>query len=306
MTKSETIFMKHVKQKRRESFPKSFDIAYDSFIALGLDQYDKNYFLNHASECIERLREECWKEFLKAEDLFTKNILKEASNQMTFDGCTTYDAVHHFIDEHVYDIYDLCLSNTQSRRSRAGKEFEAIIEMMLIGCELPYDGQGNVGKEIFSKKGLGKMVDEVIPGAIQYTINKRNCILISAKTSLRERWQEVSEEMSRTGAKEMFLATLDKEISAPVLQSLSEENIVITTTKSIKNNFYKNNVEVITFEDLFQSCFNQQAYWNSYHYTEEQYQEILNHFDQLYKNHLNRHPYVAKYARKMIDSLKSQ
>lgn len=79
--------------------------------------------MENASECIEKLRDECSKEFLKAENNFTKNILKDAANQMSFDGLTTYDAVHNFIDEHVYNIYDLCLSNTQSRRSRAGKEF---------------------------------------------------------------------------------------------------------------------------------------------------------------------------------------
>lgn len=306
MAKQDTKFMKNVKQKRTDSFPKSFDIAYDSFIALGFDQYDKNFFLENASECIEKLREECWKEFLKAEDNFTKRILKDAANQMVFDGLTTYDSVYHFIDEHVYDIYDLCLSNTQSRRSRAGKEFEAIIEMMLIGSELPYDGQGNIGKEIFTKKGLGKMVDEVVPGVVQYNINKRRCILISAKTTLRERWQEVSEEMARTGAKEMFLATLDEKISNPVLQSLSEENIVITTTKSIKDKYYKNNVEVITFEDLLQICSDNKTYWENFNYTDEQYEEILDNFNQQYENHLNRHPYVAKYALKMIKDLKNK
>lgn len=175
---------------------------------------------------------------------------------------------------------------------------------MLIGSELPYDGQGNIGKQIFTTKGLGKMVDEVVPGVIQYSINKRKCILISAKTTLRERWQEVSEEMSRTGAKEMFLATLDETISPPVLQNLSEENIVITTTKSIKNKCYKNNEEVITFEDLLQSCAVKQPYWNAYDYSEEQRNEILDNFNQQYLNNINKHPYVAKYALKMIETFK--
>lgn len=175
---------------------------------------------------------------------------------------------------------------------------------MLIGSELPYDEQGNIGKQIFTTKGLGKMVDEVVPGVIQCSINKRKCILISEKTTLRERWQEVSEEMSRTGAKEMILATLDETISPPVLQNLSEENIVITTTKSIKNKCYKNNEEVITFEDLLQSCAVKQPYWNAYDYSEEQRNEILDNFNQQYLNNINKHPYVAKYALKMIETFK--
>ena len=58
--------------------------------------------------------------------------------------------------------------------------------------------------------------------------------MISAKTTLRERWQEVPEEMGRTGAREMFLATLDTTISSDVLNTLYEANIQVTTTKKIK------------------------------------------------------------------------
>ena len=42
-------------------------------------------------------------------------------------------------------------------------------------------------------------------------------MLISAKTTLRERWQEIPEEMGRTGAREMFLVTLDDTISKEVI-----------------------------------------------------------------------------------------
>ncbi|MEI1595102.1 hypothetical protein QJA14_25575, partial [Escherichia coli] len=37
-----------------------------------------------------------------------------------------YDAIRDFTMEYPTHIYDLALSNTQSRRSRAGKEFESI------------------------------------------------------------------------------------------------------------------------------------------------------------------------------------
>lgn len=109
------------------------------------------------------------------------------------------EAVTWFVETFPEEIYSLTLSNTQSRRSRAGKEFEAIIELILIGANIPIDSQGNIGKKAFVEKGLGKLVDIVSPGAIEYNLNKRNTVLISAKTTLRERWQEVPEEMGRTG-----------------------------------------------------------------------------------------------------------
>ncbi|MBR5495540.1 MAG: hypothetical protein IKV71_07950, partial [Psychrobacter sp.] len=76
---------------------------------------------------------------------------------------------------------------------------------------------------------------------MEFEANKRNTVLISAKTTLRERWQEVPEEMGRTGAKEMFLATLDDTISNEVLNTLYEANINITTTKANKNEIYPHN-----------------------------------------------------------------
>ncbi|MDC4182994.1 type II restriction endonuclease [Mycoplasma bradburyae] len=108
---------------------------------------------------------------------------------------------YSWITEH---IYILTLSNTQSRRSRAGNEFEAIIELIFMGPEIPMDSQRNIGKNIFIEKELGKLVDIVSPGVIEYMINKRNTILISAKTTLRERWQEVPEEMMRTVLEKCF------------------------------------------------------------------------------------------------------
>ena len=272
-----TEFMNIVQEKRKSSFPTAFDLAYDSFCTLGLDKKDKSFFLASASECIEKLRAECWREFLKSEDAFTKRVLKDESLKMDYTGLTPQGAVCHFIDEKTYDIYDLCLSNTQSRRSRAGKEFEAIIEMLLIGCDIPYTSQGNIGKNFFTKKGLGKMVDEVIPGATQ--------------------------EMARTGAKEMYLATLDEKITPPVLKSLAEENIIITTTRAIKEKFYAKAVEVITFEELLTACENLGTYWEAYDFSDEEKTEIIKTYERQYEENKAEKPYVAAYAKRMIEKI---
>ena len=136
-------------------------------------------------------------------------MLKELVDDEYIKTLTPIEAITWFVEEFPEHIYALTLSNTQSRRSRAGKEFESTIELILIGAGIPLDSQGNIGKQEFVNKGLGKLVDLVSPGVLEYIVNKRNTVLISAKTTLRERWQEVPEEMGRTGAREMFLATLD-------------------------------------------------------------------------------------------------
>ncbi|WP_460997138.1 type II restriction endonuclease, partial [Staphylococcus aureus] len=93
-----------------------------------------------------------------------------------------------------------------------------------MGAGIPVDVQGAIGKSFFQKNQIGKLVDLVMPGVVQYTSNKRNTMLISAKTTLRERWQEVPEEVNRTGIREMYLATLDDSFSEETINILYEAN----------------------------------------------------------------------------------
>ncbi len=203
------------------------------------------------------------------------------------------DAISWYIDTYPEHIYQLSLSNTQSRRSRAGKEFEDIIELILIGANVPMDSQGNIGKESFVSKGLSKLVDAVSPGVIQFVENKRNTVLISAKTTLRERWQEVPEEMGRTCAREMFLATLDDGISDEVLNTLYEANIQVTTTKSIKDKYYKDNNRVLTFEELVMICKDNSKKWEGFQYNIEQIEQSIQLLNRQITKH-ESHEYVKQ------------
>ncbi|MDC4182993.1 hypothetical protein [Mycoplasma bradburyae] len=52
----------------------------------------------------------------------------------------------------------------------------------------------------------------------------------------------------------MFLVTLDEQISESVLDNLYQSNINVVTTRNIKNERYKNNHRVLTFEELLGVC----------------------------------------------------
>ncbi|MBA1681723.1 type II restriction endonuclease, partial [Escherichia coli] len=88
-------------------------------------------------------------------------------------------------------------------------------------------------------------------------------MLISAKTTLRERWQEVPEEVNRTGIREMYLSTLDDSFSEETINILYEANVVVVTTIENKNLKYKNNNRVLTFEDMLQSAMELSRKWNN-------------------------------------------
>lgn len=260
-------YKKIIAMERNNFFKNSFDRAYQAFIELGLDKKKSEYFEKNASAAIENMRSQCWTDFLKEESEFTSYMMKKLIPTLSYKGLSVNEALEYYIDTYPEHIYQLCLSNTQSRRSRAGKEFEHILELILIGAGIPIDSQGNIGKENFVEKGLGKLVDTVSPGVTEFEINKRNCVLISAKTTLRERWQEVPEEMGRTGAREMFLATLDEHITKPVLDTLYEANIQLTTTAANKKAQYAKNSRILTFEDLIEICKSNNQMWDNYQYS---------------------------------------
>ena len=250
-----TKYNEYIKQERNSHFASPFEVVYNTFLQLELNHKSPDYFENNASSIVEELRKHCWSNFRNIETNFTKRMLNYLfSTDDTAKNMTGTEAVEYFIETYPDHIYSLTLSNTQSRRVRAGKEFEAIIEMILIGANIPIDSQGSIGKKIFTDKNLGKLVDLISPGVTEYFLDKNNTILISAKTSLRERWQEVPEEISRTGASQMYLATLDENISFSDLNKMYESNVILVTTKSIKEASYKTIMNVITFERLITLC----------------------------------------------------
>ncbi|MRB24902.1 restriction endonuclease, partial [Bacillus thuringiensis] len=81
-------------------------------------------------------------------------------------------------------------------------------------------------------------------GVIEYSLEKRKCSLISMKTTLRERWQEVPEEMKRTGAQEMFLLTLDDGITKNTIESLASHNITLVVPDDLKLKYYEGHLSI--------------------------------------------------------------
>ncbi|MDC4182223.1 type II restriction endonuclease [Mycoplasma bradburyae] len=133
-------------------------------------------------------------------------------------------------------------------------------------------------------------------------INKRNTILISAKTTLRERWQEVPEEMMRTGAREMFLVTLDEQISESVLDNLYQSNINVVTTRNIKNERYKNNHRVLTFEELLGVYDANKKCWDNYFHNAEEKELISNNIKKQILKHENKE-FIKKYYQKRLSEI---
>ncbi len=294
-------FENYVKEQRAASLISPAALAYKSFIELEYDRNGEDFFAASASLAVEALRVACWANFQDGEKEFTKKMLKHLiENDESIPRMNGREAAEYFADTYPEHMYRLSLSNTQSRRSRAGKEFEAIIELVLLGAGVQIDSQGKIGKELFMNKGLGKLVDLVSPGVVEFSINKNLTCLISAKTTLRERWQEVPEEMSRTGASKMYLATLDEAITKATLNNIYEQNITIVTTGHIKNEKYRNDSHVITFERLIRICKTTKNDWIGHEFTDEQKADIRAHLDDQCRKS-SEYPFISEKYRAFRD-----
>jgi hypothetical protein len=200
--------------------------------------------INDTSNFIKKVYADAYHEFfLKDEHIFSKNILKKLSDLTKYSE--DEDNTHQFIEKYFEHIYRLCLSNTQSRRSRAGGGFEALIERILIHKKIPYKD-----KSLLTDNNLEvKEIDFIIPSKEQYIADKKKVIAISCKTSLRERWEQVVAEKDHIGLTEILLFTIGDDLKKDN-KRITERGIIIVTFPEIKKKYPKEK-NVITFEDAF-------------------------------------------------------
>jgi hypothetical protein len=148
-------------------------------------------------------------------------------------------------------LYALSLSSTNSRRARAGQTFEMLIEKALDIFMYPYQNQSSLGTDFFKSNRIGKKVDLIIPGRKAYEQRRTACGIVSVKTSLRERWQEVVEELNRSNVRHIYLATLDDSITQNQIDIMRQYNITLIVRKSEKVSKFQNAGTVESFDTFF-------------------------------------------------------
>lgn len=207
------------------------------------------------SNSIKDLRETVWQEFLKDEVNFNAILMRDLHKLLKtpkeiIDALLNAEIINKTGEELLEDIKGICgeyagrvfpyiyalsLSNTQSRRSRAGKTFESIIYRIYEHLGYEYNSQNKVGRRTFSDLGLGKKVDSILPNINCFSKRRNKTIIGTMKTSLRERWQEVAEEIERTKIPEIHLLTADEDISLSKAQEMANHNIIVVAYYWVAN-----------------------------------------------------------------------
>ncbi|CAA6812015.1 MAG: Type II restriction endonuclease [uncultured Sulfurovum sp.] len=84
------------------------------------------------------------------------------------------------------------------------------------------------------------------------------------KTTLRERWQEVAEEIERTKIPEIHLLTVDEDISSNKGKEMSQHNIIVVAYKWVAERKDLGGMKnIISFEEyLFDELPSIYEYWS--------------------------------------------
>lgn len=138
------------------------------------------------------------------------------------------------------------LSASQQRRSRAGLSFETHVAAMLFAGRIRFEAQAVTG---------GRRPDFVLPGIKE--LNKGGArafdaaLILSLKTTLRERWKQVSRERHNCA---VFLATVDDRVTSEAIGDMGKEGICLIVPESLKSSnetCYAQNTNVISFRTFF-------------------------------------------------------
>lgn len=261
-------FMDYIKEQRAKIIlnPK------DTFTQAIKEYSTSKISLNNISNTIKELRELSYEIFLEQENNFNAVILENISNKLDMPKKllnTTAKELFKSLQDNPNNykkdfakyfgkyagsispyIYSLCLSNTQSRRSRAGKTFEQIIYYLYTHFNFSFNSQASIGKLAFSKLRLGKVVDSILPSIDAFKKFRNKTIVGSMKTTLRERWQEVVEEIGRSNLPNIYLLTCDDDISKNKIEQMREHNIILVVYDEAKDKL-KDFDSVISFEYYF-------------------------------------------------------
>lgn len=146
-----------------------------------------------------------------------------------------------------HELNKFFLSISQGRKSRAGSSFEIYLKEMLKHCGYPFE---------FQPKGIDGKPDFVLPSKKHYLLNPPDCIVLTAKRTVRERWRQITTEGSR-GKKAMFLSTLDDAVKPSDISEMMDNGVylVVPCNQKVSIPSYSKASNVISYEKLFMDYF---------------------------------------------------
>lgn len=191
-----------------------------------LEGKDKNHIKNNFSALIDDANSKIYEAYLKAQS--------SAGNPLIIARCEQSK-------EGLFEEFDsFFMSIFQSRKSRAGDAFEHMIRSLFKSLDYPFSEQINIE---------GAKPDFILPSEEYFRERPLDCIIFTAKRTLRERWRQVVTEANKGYG--FFLATIDEKISGSQIDQMARHKVYLVVPKKLKNEKYAAYYNVLSFEEFF-------------------------------------------------------
>lgn len=159
----------------------------------------------------------------------------------TFSVGGTADGVIQAMHNYPKALDEFFLSIQQGRKARAGSTFEAFVAKLLTLMNYPYTAQPKIDGN----------PDFVFPSYDRYMHAAMDCMVFTIKTTLRERWRQITTEGAKGG--NLFLATLDPKVKRNDIEEMSKQRVYLVVPRDLKEQVYEPFINVISFEEFFSS-----------------------------------------------------
>ena len=218
----------------------------DEIASEAIDSITKkyNYGIEQIKLNFDRLLDETeqggYRIYLEHEKEFGKSVFELFIKKLKDDGeLNSLEETGKVLGGYFRLFDKFFLSLAQSRKSRAGKSFENFHNSLFKSLNYPFDYQ----------KIINGKPDFLMPSVKHYRENPIDCIIFTAKRTLRERCRQIVTE--GTSGLGFFLATIDDKVSDGQLKEMLDHRIYLVVPQRIKKENYKKSRNVLNFTQFF-------------------------------------------------------
>jgi len=200
---------------------------------------DVKWIKANFSELVEVVQIRAFEIYLEQQAPASDKAFREILGPMLKDKATKDDFFNLLRDNFVA-IDRFFLSLGQGRKARAGGAMEQVLQTLITQLDYPYTPQPKIDGQ----------PDFLFPNIEHFAKMPVDCIIFTAKRTLRERWRQIVTEGSK--GLQFFLATIDEEIQEKELHTMKGHRVWVVVPKRIKKECYKDIPNAISFEDFFE------------------------------------------------------
>jgi len=233
---------------RRAMMPRGIELAHkaqdelrEQYKARDIDPFNQAYLKAHCDKILDELVTLEFELFKIEEQRVNSDLLWQVMGSDLSSKHLAANQIELLVKDKFNELRDFYKSISQSRASRAGGSFQNHIAFILQNLNYPFEVQ----------KIVNGKPDFILPNVQLYHRTPGECILMTAKRTLRERWRQIITEGFRSP--QYFLLTIDEKQSSNNLKEMAGHRIYLVVPERIKQTIlvYKTSGNVISLGAFF-------------------------------------------------------